>query len=176
MLGVKRYHVTLVQHNEDWINQYQISKNELLSVLGDNIINIYHVGSTAIKGILAKPILDIAVEIESVEKLNIIGMQSIGYDWCGDHDDPNRYLFVKRKHGDISTHHIHCYPKGSESLKATILFCEYLNHHAEYANYYNDLKKELAVKYPNDRSAYTAAKSDFINNIISLAREGQCAK
>lgn len=169
MLGVKRYKVLLVPFDEDWAFQYEITKEQIMPILGDNVIHMYHVGSTAIKGIAAKPIIDVAVEIKSVEALNIKDMIDIGYDWCGE-DGKNRYLFVKRENGDMSTHHIHCYLEGSEDLQATVSFCDFLNSHPEYAKQYSDLKEELAVKYAEDRVAYTKAKADFITKIISIAQ------
>lgn len=169
MLGVKQNHVVLVPHDEVWADEYETTKKILVSILGDNAITLHHVGSTAIKGILAKPILDIAVEVEKIESLNIAGMEASGYEWCGDRAVKGDYLFVKRQSGDISMHHIHCYPKGSGSLKAAVLFCDYLNHNPHCARQYNELKEKLAARYPDDRASYTNGKSDFIERIISLA-------
>ena len=171
MLGVKRNKVLLSPYDEDWINQYQSTKEELELILGDSILNIYHVGSTAIKNIVAKPILDVSVEIRCIKTLNITGMEIVGYEWCGEHGGPGHYLFVKRLDDDISTHHIHCYLPNHENLWATVLFCEYLNSHPEQAKLYNDLKEELAKKYPDDRNAYTEGKTVFINRIVDFAKE-----
>ncbi len=171
MLGVKRHCVVLVAHDESWSDEYEIVKQGLLSTLGDNVIGIHHVGSTAIRGIVAKPILDVAVEIKSVGDLNIAGMEEAGYEWCADRATPGRYLFVKREGDDLSTRHIHCYLKNNDNLQATISFCSYLNRHPEYAKQYSDLKEGLAARYPDDRVAYTDAKAAFIEGIIALARK-----
>ena len=80
-------------------------------------------------------------------------------------------MFVKRRDGDISTHHIHCYLPNNENLRTIVLFCEYLNRHPEQAKLYNTLKEELARKYPDDRNTYTGEKADFINRTIGLAKE-----
>lgn len=169
MLGVKRNHVTIIPFNDEWGIQYQIAKNELHSVLGDNVIEIHHVGSTAIKGIVAKPIIDVAVVIKNVEMLNIIGMESVGYEYCGERGVVGRHLFVRRINEDISTHHIHCYLENNENYNQVILFCKYLNEHSDYAKQYNDLKIELAGKYSDDRVAYTDGKENFIKWIIEKA-------
>ena len=170
MLGVKRYKVTLSLHDDNWENEYEIAKNEIMALFSENIVEICHVGSTTIKGIVAKPILDIAVVIKNTEELNISGMETIGYEFCGEAGVPGRYLFVRRVNGDISTHHIHCYPENHENYRTTVLFCNFLNKNYEYAQQYNDLKIKLSEKYSDDRNAYTEAKADFINNIISLAQ------
>jgi uncharacterized protein with HEPN domain len=62
--------------------------------------------------------------------------------------------------------------KDNDGYGSTVLFCRYLNENPEYAKQYNDLKIELALKYPDDRLAYTEAKDDFIRNIIALAKGG----
>jgi GrpB-like predicted nucleotidyltransferase (UPF0157 family) len=169
MLGVKRNKVTLAAHNDDWANEYKAAKDELAAILSDNVIEICHIGSTAIKGIAAKPILDIAVVLKDVRMLNIDGMGTAGYEYCGEQGGQGRYLFVRRVDGDISTHHIHCYAENDDNYRSTVLFCGFLNRNPEYAKRYNDLKAELAARYPDDRNAYTDGKADFINMIISLA-------
>ena len=170
MLGVERNKVALSSHNKDWARQFQITQEELVSILGKNMLETYHVGSTAIKGIVAKPILDVAIVIKDISSLNISGMEAVGYEYCGEHGEPGRFLFVKRR-GEMSTHHIHCYVENHENFQTTILFCKYLNEHHEYAKQYNDLKIELASKYSDDRVAYTDGKSEFINMIIDLAKK-----
>ena len=169
MLGVERYKVLLSSHDEDWIKQFQITKHELIQILGNNIIAVHHVGSTAIKGIVAKPILDVAVVVKNFQSLNIVGMEAAGYDYSGEREVPGRHLFVKRRDGNISTHHIHCYLENNENLKSVLLFCRYLNEYPEYAKRYNDLKIELAAKYPDDRNVYSEGKAEFINKIVDLA-------
>ena len=170
MLGVERYKVALVPHDENWANEYQTTQNEIKTILGDNIIEICHVGSTAIKGIAAKPILDVAVVVQSVELFNFTEMEAAGYKYCGERIDTSKHLFVRNIDGDISTHHIACYLKSNDDFKSAVLFCKYLNEHPKYAKKYNDLKIELALKYSKDRIAYSDAKADFIQNIINLAK------
>jgi GrpB-like predicted nucleotidyltransferase (UPF0157 family) len=170
MIGVERYKVALVPHDDNWANEYQLTQNELKTILGDTIIEMHHVGSTAIRGIVAKPILDVAVVVESVEMINFAGMEAAGYEYCGLRGDTGKHLFVRRVDGNISTHHIGCYLKDNDDCNSSVLFCRYLNEHPECAKQYNDLKIELAAQYPDDRLAYTDAKADFIENILILAK------
>lgn len=171
MLGVKRNHVTLIPYNDEWDTQYQITRNELQNIIGDNITEIHHVGSTAIKGIAAKPIIDVAVVIKNAELLNVNGMESVGYEYCGERGVAGRHLFVRRVNGDISTHHVHCYLENNENYNQVILFCKFLNEHSDYAKQYNDLKIELASKYSDNRIAYTEKKEAFIMQIIEKAKK-----
>ena len=174
MLGVERYKVALVPHDENWADEYEFARDEIETILGDNIVEIHHVGSTAIKGTVAKPILDVAVVIKSVDSLNIADMEEASYDYVRLREDTGKYLFVRRIMQEsvdetLSTHHIACYLEDNADFKATLLFCKYLNDHPEYAKRYNDLKIELASKYPDDRITYANAKSDFIVNVVALA-------
>lgn len=172
MLGIDKNKVILTAYDEDWENQYQITKKEVETILGDNVLNIYHIGSTAIKGIAAKPILDVDVVIKSAEQLNIAGMTSVGYVYCSNRYVPGDHLFMKytdERH-IVCTHHIHCYLEGHENLTANILFCSYLNTHPETAKQYNDLKQKLASVYFDDRAAYTKGKAEFINKVVSQAK------
>ena len=169
MIGVKRNKVILVPHDDNWGNEYRLAKAELINIFGDNIVEIHHVGSTAIKGIVAKPILDIAVVIKDEALLNMAGMESAGYEYRGDAGVPGRFYFVRRVNGDISTHHIHCYLKDNDDYNSLVLFANYLNNHPEYAKQYNDLKIKLAREYPDDRGAYGEGKTAFIERIVALA-------
>jgi len=169
MLGVERDKISLSPHDSSWAQQFAATKEELLSIHSDNASAVYHVGSTAVKGIAAKPILDVALVVRDIQALNIAGMERAGYEFCGERGVPGRFLFVKRRDGHISTHHIHCYTKDHEDLRAVLLFCQYLNDHPAYAKQYNDLKTELAAMYPDDRLAYTDGKTAFISMIAALS-------
>lgn len=78
MEGVERYKVRLMPHNPEWVNEYEKVKDELLKLWKDNILNIQHVGSTAIKLICAKPILDVAVKLNSIKDMDIEVLQKYG--------------------------------------------------------------------------------------------------
>ena len=177
MLGVERDKVKLVPHDENWAIEYQFTQNELKTILGDNITEIHHVGSTAIKGISAKPILDVAVVVKSVETLDFAGMESAGYEYCGERVDTGKHLFVRRTNGNVSTHHIACYLQGNANFASTVLFCRYLNEHPERRKDYDELKIKLAMQYPDDRTAYSYAKAQFIENtIVIIGKENEKTK
>jgi len=170
LLGVKRNEVTLETYNNEWEREYEATKKIIFETLGDNVIDVYHVGSTAIKGIVAKPILDVGVFVKRFEDINIKGMQHIGYEYCGEAGVSGRCFFVLRQDGDMSKHHIHCFLDNHSNLLDTIRFRDFLNKHSEYAKQYNDLKIQLYELYPTDRIKYTDGKEAFISKIIELAR------
>jgi len=168
MQGVERYKVRLLPHCDEWKDEFEIVKKQLKEILGDNVIDIQHIGSTAINGIYAKPILDIAVVLKSFENMNVDGMKKEGYDYCGpQNEEKDRYLFVLRGEGQISLQHIHCYEPNNLDFYYVTHFRDYLNSHEKYAKEYSDLKISLAKQYPDDRFTYTEKKESFIRMIYN---------
>jgi len=150
MIGVEKDKVILVEYNDNWKNEFIEIKSNLLKILGNNVIEIHHIGSTAIKGIVAKPIMDINVIIQSKELLNIKGMEEAGYLYKGDYETFGQ-LFEYGVKDNIVTQHVKCYLENNKNHNDVVLFCEFLNKNSEYAKQYNDLKIELAMKYPDNR-------------------------
>lgn len=170
MLGVKRYEVRLEPYNREWASLFEITSKEIQLLLGFNVKDIQHIGSTAIKGIVAKPIIDVAVVVYSLRELDIAGMESAGFICMGELGVPGRCYFVKRRDDDISTHHIHCYEEeGNQNLIDYIAFRDFLNSHSHYAMQYSNLKTRLCEKFLNDRAKYTEEKTNFIKMILRLA-------
>jgi GrpB-like predicted nucleotidyltransferase (UPF0157 family) len=171
MEGVERYKVRLLPHSGEWEKEFISVKKLLTDILGADALDIQHVGSTAILGICAKPILDVAVRVVSFSSLNIEGMKRNGYEDCGESGVPGRRLFVLRKDGSISLHHIHCYEADNMDFENLVRFRDYLNSHPDYAIQYDELKLSLAERYPNDRILYTNGKESFIQNILKRANQ-----
>ena len=172
MQGVERYKVSLASHDTSWENEFQATKDELIKILADNVIGIHHFGSTAIKHIVAKPILDVAAVVKDIPSV-IEKMESAGYEYRGEQGIPGRHYFVMRRNLNnitVTTHHIHCYLSYCENLTNALLFCRFMNENPEYAKQYNDLKIELAAKFPDDRVAYSDGKQNFIVQAIDTAR------
>lgn len=168
MEGVERYKVRLLAHNEAWKLEYLQTRDEIQGIWGENILDIQHVGSTAIERICAKPILDIAIRLKSIDKMDIEGLEKQGYDFCGARNEKNTYyLFVLRGENQISLKHIHCYAPEEDEYFKLVKFRDYLNFNLDYAKQYERLKISLAEKYPDDRVAYTVGKEEFIKMIYS---------
>ena len=176
MEGVARYKVKLAPHCKGWAAEYRAVKALLTPLLGENLLDIQHVGSTAIAGIDAKPILDVAVQVQSLASIDQDAMLRAGYDPRGESGVPGRFLFVHRGDGplSLSLEHIHCYAAGHPAFDAHVAFRDYLKTHPQAAQQYCQLKRQLAAQYPDDRDRYTAGKADFIQAILKLA--GQKAR
>jgi len=171
MQGVARNCVRLLPHDPAWAEEFNTVQAELLAMHGENAVCVEHIGSTAIVGICAKPILDILLVVRSLDRLNSTTMVAAGYDDCGlQKPDLTRYLFVLRGVGQISLRHIHCCVEGDPEIRDLLAFRDYLNAHPEDAKAYEALKKTLAERYADDRPSYTAGKHAFITDICSRAK------
>lgn len=169
MEGVERYKVRLLPYNQKWEDEFSQVKNQIEAIWGGNILNIQHVGSTAIHNILAKPILDIAVRLKSIKKMNVDAMKQIGYDYCGPRNDSKTYyLYVLRGQNWVSLRHVHCYDAQDKEFFQLVEFRNYLNSHSDAAKKYSELKQALASQYPEDRVAYTKGKENFVQSIYAL--------
>ena len=168
MIGLKRYTVKLVPHDDSWHILFKETKKELLSLIGDFVIDIQHVGSTSIKNIEAKPILDIAISVNDLKVVN--KMQSIleqhGYEYRGDGGKEGGHLFVICSAPDIRTHHIHVVDVKDIQWKNFLNFRDKLNTNHKLALKYSKFKKDLERKYYNNRKEYTKAKKKFIDKLL----------
>lgn len=171
-MALKRGIVELEEYNDNWKNEYLGEEKLLKGLLGDRIVSIHHVGSTAIKGLKAKPIIDILLVVNSLDIVLELEdlLKGYGYTNRGPQGVLDRYLFVKGSE-EARTHYVHIVLPNSDTYYNQILFRDYLNKYPEYVNRYCDLKQELAIKYADDRKKYTSGKSEFINMVIELAKK-----
>ena len=170
MLGLKRGTVQLQPHDPQWRVLAEETIRVLYDVFGDQVVDIQHVGSTAIPGIQAKPIIDIAVGMRDMKAVFplISVLEQRGFLHRGE-DHPGQHLFVL---GDTQrrTHHIHVTVWNSEAWNHYIRFRDYLNTFPEKAHLYESLKQQLAVQYPDNRKLYTAGKQTLIERMLDEAR------
>ena len=171
--------VTISQYNPDWPQMFEQEKEHLLSCLPNELIKgIEHFGSTAVTNLSAKTIIDMLVEVKSLEetKQKIVPiLESQGYDYFwrptfGDDTPPFYAWFIKRDSKGNRTHHIHMVENDFEHWER-LLFRDYLIKHRDVAQEYQDLKLRLSNDYPNDRIAYTNGKTEFIVRITKIAKK-----
>lgn len=171
MLGLPKGVVKLEAYDPEWVSEYEKEKSIIQDYIGNYIIDIQHVGSTSIEGLISKPIIDIAVGVDTLEEghmcINLLGQ--LGYEYKGYIGVSERLFFAK---GDESnrTHHIHIEKIGSNNWYNHILFRDYLRLHEYVRDEYAELKKMLALEYTNNRETYTAKKVDFILDIVERAK------
>lgn len=162
--------VEVVSYNSNWKKMYKEESEKIKNTLNDIIIDIHHIGSTAIPGIKAKPVIDILAEVKDIEAVDQYNheMEELGYEVMGEYGIPKRRFF--RKGGNKRTHHIHIFQAGNEEIERHINFKEYLITHPDKRREYSKLKEKLANKYTYDVESYTNGKSDFIKEIDRKAK------
>jgi GrpB-like predicted nucleotidyltransferase (UPF0157 family) len=171
MIGLKRGTVELLPHQPLWEDVAAKTIILLKSLLNDVAIDIQHVGSTSIQNVCAKPIIDIAVGVKTLDSIKpyieLLGKNGIIFR---KEAVKEQLLFVM---GDFEkeffTHHIHVVKWNSVDWNNYINFRDYLNAFPECAKEYDDLKKILALEFANNRGNYTAGKHELIEKVLKQA-------
>jgi GrpB-like predicted nucleotidyltransferase (UPF0157 family) len=159
------YRIELLASNPAWQKDFREEEHHIRQALGEHIARIHHVGSTAIRGIRAKPIVDIAVESSNYPPSEdvIEVLRGLGYSRRGESGVPGRHWFTK---GEPRTHHLHWCPLNGEVVRRQAVFVERLNSDATLAHEYEMLKIDLANRFPYDHDAYALGKSKFVERIV----------
>ena len=170
-LGLTRGTVALQPHDPAWDAAALEAIAALWAVLGSEAVDIQHVGSTAVREIDAKPIVDIAVAVKrpaDLEKYDeALARRGIVFRKT---EFQNDRLYVVGA-GETRTHHIHVVPADSERWRNYIAFRDYLNANPKAAREYCELKRGLASRYADDRDSYTRGKAALIGRMLEAARE-----
>lgn len=170
-IGLKRGTVRLEPHDTEWELSAQRIIGELKEILKDDAKDIQHIGSTSIKSIYAKPIVDIAVGVESLKDMRKHDSELSEHGFVFRGQDVEGQILYILGDSDIRTHHVHVVLWGRQDWENYILFRDYLNCHEEFAIKYSNLKQELCGKFESDRGEYTKGKQELINEILEKARE-----
>jgi len=164
--------VEIVSYDPSWPSRFQEEADLLRRALTRWLAGpIEHIGSTAVPGLAAKPVIDIMGGVSSLEASRpaIAAATELGY--CYAPYRPEFEHWFCRPSPALRTHHLHLVPVGSEQWRRTIAFREYLRAHANVAAEYEALKRRLAAEYHLDREGYTHAKTPFIDRITTIALE-----
>ena len=171
MVGLGRGSVRLVPYRAEWKGLFEEEAARLRSVLGARVLRLEHVGSTAVEGMEAKPLIDMMAAVESLEEARSFApaLEELGYEHRDDGGVRGRIFFAKALRSR-RTHHLSLTEPTSEHWRRSLLFRDHLRAHPEAAEGYRELKRELARRYPEDRDSYTAGKDSFIERAIESAQ------
>lgn len=161
--------ITIEDYDSLWPQRFETLRSPIAATLGDLAALIEHIGSTAVPGLAAKPIIDIDVRLRAATDLPlaISRLASSGYEHRGDLGVPGREAF--RPPADDFPHHLYVCPPDSQEYRRHIAFRDYLRTHPEDASAYARLKRNLAARLGDRREAYTQAKGEFIAAIVGGA-------
>ncbi len=158
----------------EWKDLFTKEKKKIITLLGDKLaLRVEHFGSTAVPHLIAKPTIDILVEIpedEHIKNQIIKIMTSNGY---GHVPGPKHLMIVKGYTPEGfkgQCYHIHMVPKKDDGFWDRLYFRDYLIANPSVASEYAELKKDLAAKYEHDRDEYTKAKTEFIKKVTQIAK------
>jgi GrpB-like predicted nucleotidyltransferase (UPF0157 family) len=160
--------VRLVPHDPRWAQAYGREAERLRQALGAHALEIAHIGSTAVPGLLAKPLLDIMVAITSLEQRGVVIplLERIGYEFRPHDALPERLFFIA---GAPEARRVNLSLAAWDSAywRDHLAFRDILRARPEVADAYAHLKADLAARYPDDRLAYTAAKGEFVASVLA---------
>lgn len=154
--------IVVVDHDPEWAKEFEKESEILQHILGDILINIHHIGSTAVPGLMAKPIIDILLDVTDLDRLDSKrqAFENLGYEVMGEMGIPGRRYF--RKGGDKRTHHIHAFKSGDPNLTRHLAFRDYLMEYKDVAEEYGTLKFNIAKRIKNEIEKYSDQKDAFV--------------
>lgn len=164
-------HIVVVPYDSAWPEMFEAEAAKIAGVFGRELVAIYHIGSTSVPGLSAKPIIDMMPVVRDIERVAEFNpaMVRLGYEPKGEFGIPGRRYFVRG--GDENrTHHVHTYGPDNAELARHLDFRDYLRAHPAIAEQYAALKEELARQFPHDIQGYIAGKDAFIREITQKAQ------
>lgn len=162
--------IVVVPYDPDWPRQFERETVSIRAALGELLLEIEHVGSRAVPGLDAKPIIDLIAYVPAFEDgfACVEPLGGLGYEAEGEYGIAGRHYFRRYRHG-VSTHHLHLYARDPAQARHEIVFRDFLLAHPDAAREYATLKYALAERHRHEREAYTEAKTAFINDVLRRA-------
>ena len=172
-VGLKKGYLELMDYQTNYPAIYEKEKEELLRIYKDRIKQIDHVGSTSIKDIVSKPIIDITIQTNDLDDFKKFTESNVDGETYTVKKEPTMggdYLIRKEEDGKVKAF-IHVYKTGDMNGLATIMFRDYMNNHEDEKKRYEKLKMDLYEKYKDDRQSYVYGKDEYIKGVIKKAIE-----
>jgi GrpB-like predicted nucleotidyltransferase (UPF0157 family) len=159
--------IEMVEYDPEWPNLYEREQAILAKAFSHLHPHIEHIGSTAVPGLCAKPIIDIMVGVPGLEEADryIPLVRSLGYVHMKQEDEGRRVFFRK---GMPRTHHLHIVAFGSDDWHSHLSFRELLRNDPDLRGRYADLKRRSAKMHREDREAYVRSKQGFIQGVVGM--------
>ena len=170
MNGLERGKVKLALYRPEWKQQYEAEVERLEAVAGNSLHEVEHIGSIAIKGMAAKPIIDLLAVVDDVDETGelIDILETNGYEYRPAGDVRDRRFLAKGPRTN-RTHYLSLCERESTFYREKLAFRDYLRTHPDVAAEYETLKRDLAEQYPDDRATYTERKGEFIEEVLERA-------
>ena len=163
-------HITVLNYDPEWPLKYERERKAIAEILDGNGISIYHIGSTSVPGLAAKPIIDIMAVVRSLEKVDDARgkFSELGYEYLGEFGIAGRRYF--RKGGDERTHQIHIFQADDwNNIERHLAFRDYMRTHEKERTEYAKIKTALAQRFPYDIDGYCDGKDAFVREMEKRA-------
>lgn len=159
--------VEVVPHDPLWRDAFEAEAKRVAAALGENVLAIHHIGSTAIPDIYAKPVIDLLIEVRDIKEVDgrSSSMEALGYEAMGEFGIAGRRFFRKDNREGIRTHNIHAFEADSAQVWRHLAFRDYMKAHPADAQKYSELKRKLAEQHPQSLDAYMDGKDGFIKEM-----------
>lgn len=159
--------VEIVAHNPLWNKKFADEAAFIRQVIGAGLVALHHIGSTAIKGIHAKPVIDMLAVTSSLDALDAAApaLTAAGYQAMGPYGIDGRRYFRKHDAAGHRTHHLHGFATGSPQIERHLAFRDYLRSHPEIAQQYCVLKQRLVAGTED----YIDGKTPFVKATLADA-------
>lgn len=160
--------VVVVEYDPAWPQLYEAEGQRIRTALGDALVAVEHIGSTAVAGLAAKPVIDVLAGLRTLDltRAQIEAMASLGYEYLGEYGIPGRLFFRK---GRPRSHHVHAVLHASDLWERHLAFRDYLRARVDEAHSYAAFKRRLASEVEGNRDRYTAGKDTFAAGIQARA-------
>ena len=169
--------VEVVPYQPNWPSLFQREADRLGPLIGENLIALHHIGSTAVPGLAAKPTIDILAEVKSHDRLETQTpkLETLGYQAKGENGISGRRYFQKVQ-GEVHLYHIHAFTAGHPDIQRHLNFRDFLRAHPVEAKAYAALKYDLAERFTFQAKQYTQGKTEFIRAVDARAAAWQAAQ
>lgn len=163
-------HIVVVEYDPKWEDMFNIEAQIIKDILSDNCVEVFHIGSSAVKGLKSKPIIDIMPVVKNLYEVDKLSseFEKVGYEYLGEFGmEGRRYM---RKGGDNRSHQIHIFQESDTSnINRHLAVRDFLRKDENFRLEYGNLKERLAKKYPYDIEKYCDGKDSFVKNLEKIA-------
>ncbi len=163
--------VVVVPYDLAWTASFESARARVSSLLGELSLGIEHIGSTSVPGLSAKPVIDLLVGTRTLKDADVCVPRLIADEWEFPAEVNAKIVgrrFLLKLERFVRTHHLHLVVHGGELWNDYLNFRDKLRRHPELAHEYEQLKRDLAEKYRDQRERYTSSKTDFVARVLRL--------